>query len=256
MNLFLHGAKDFRVTQGDTLRNPNYLWRGSLQTFDCVVANPPFSLKNWGAEQFGSDIYGRNLWGCPTDSNGDFAWLQHMVKSMNPKTGRCAVVLPQGVLFRGGKEGEIRKQLVESDKLECVITLTGGVFYSTGVSACILFLNNNKNANHRGKVCLIDASGIYTPQRAQNVMTEEDIQRVYSLYSAYEAVIERVKIATVADIREKDYTLAINNYIEKKEQETIPPEEVRRQYLEAYEAMLRAEEKMKRLLLDGGYVSE
>ena len=256
MNLFLHGAKDFRVTQGDTLRNPNYLWRGNLQTFDCVVANPPFSLKNWGAEQFGSDIYGRNLWGCPTDSNGDFAWLQHMVKSMNPKTGRCAVVLPQGVLFRGGKEGEIRKQLVESDKLECVITLTGGVFYSTGVSACILFLNNNKNANHRGKVCLIDASGIYTPQRAQNVMTEEDIQRVYSLYSAYEAVIERVKIATVADIREKDYTLAINNYIEKKEQETIPPEEVRRQYLEAYEAMLRAEEKMKRLLLDGGYVSE
>ena len=256
MNLFLHGAKDFRVTQGDTLRNPNYLWRGNLQTFDCVVANPPFSLKNWGAEQFSSDIYGRNLWGCPTDSNGDFAWLQHMVKSMNPKTGRCAVVLPQGVLFRGGKEGEIRKQLVESDKLECVITLTGGVFYSTGVSACILFLNNNKNANHRGKVCLIDASGIYTPQRAQNVMTEEDIQRVYSLYSAYEAVIERVKIATVADIREKDYTLAINNYIEKKEQETIPPEEVRRQYLEAYEAMLRAEEKMKRLLLDGGYVSE
>ena len=256
MNLFLHGAKDFRVTQGDTLRNPNYLWRGNLQTFDCVVANPPFSLKNWGAEQFSSDIYGRNLWGCPTDSNGDFAWLQHMVKSMNPKTGRCAVVLPQGVLFRGGKEGEIRKQLVESDKLECVITLTGGVFYSTGVSACILFLNNNKNANHRGKVCLIDASGIYTPQRAQNVMTEEDIQRVYSLYSAYEAVIERVKIATVADIREKDYTLAINNYIEKKEQETIPPEEVRRQYFEAYEAMLRAEEKMKKLLLEGGYVSE
>lgn len=256
MNLFLHGAKDFRVTQGDTLRSPNYLWRGSLQTFDCVVANPPFSLKNWGAEQFGSDIYGRNLWGCPTDSNGDFAWLQHMVKSMNPKTGRCAVVLPQGVLFRGGKEGEIRRQLVESDKLECVITLTGGVFYSTGVSACILFLNNNKNANHRGKVCLIDASGIYTPQRAQNVMTEEDIQRVYSLYSAYADVIERVKIATVADIREKDYTLAINNYIEKKEQETIPPEEVRRQYFEAYEAMLRAEEKMKRLLLDGGYVSE
>ena len=159
-------------------------------------------------------------------------------------------------MFRSGKEGEIRKQLVESDKLECVITLTGGVFYSTGVSACILFLNNNKNADHRGKICLIDASGIYTPQRAQNVMTEEDIQKVYSLYSAYEDVIERVKIATIADIREKDYTLAINNYIEKKEQETIPPEEVRRQYFEAYEAMLRAEEKMKRLLLDGGYVSE
>ena len=256
MNLFLHGAKEFQVTQGDTLRSPNYLYRGSLQTFQCVVANPPFSLKNWGAEQFASDIYGRNIWGCPTDSNGDFAWLQHMVKSMDPKTGRCAVVLPQGVLFRSGKEGEIRKQLVESDKLECIITLTGGIFYSTGVSACILFLNNDKPAQHRGKVCMIDASEIYTPQRAQNIMTENDIQKVYALYTAYEDVIERVKIASISDIREKGYTLAINNYIEKKEQETVSPEEVRRQYYEAYEEMLRAEEKMKKLLLEGGYVSE
>lgn len=256
MNLFLHGARDFKVTQGDTLRSPNYLDRGSLQTFDCVVANPPFSLKNWGSEQFSSDIYGRNIWGCPTDSNGDFAWLQHMVKSMNPKTGRCAVVLPQGVLFRGGKEGEIRKQLVESDKLEAIITLASGVFYSTGVSACILFLNNNKSVEHRGRLCMIDASGIYTPQRAQNIMTEEDIQKVYGLYIAYEDVTEKVKVVTIPEIREKDYSLAINNYIEKKEQETVPPAEIRRQYFEAYEEMLAAEEKMRRLLLEGGYVSE
>ena len=256
MNLFLHGARDFKVAQGDTLRSPNYLERGSLKTFDCVVANPPFSLKNWGSEQFSSDIYGRNIWGCPTDSNGDFAWLQHMVKSMNPKTGRCAVVLPQGVLFRGGKEGEIRKQLVESDKLEAIITLASGVFYSTGVSACILFLNNNKSVEHRGRICMIDASGIYTPQRAQNIMTEDDIQKVYGLFTAYEDVIERVKVVTIPEIREKDYSLAINNYIEKKEQETVPPAEIRRQYFEAYEEMLSAEAKMRRLLLEGGYVSE
>ena len=256
MNLFLHGAKDFKVTQGDTLRSPNYLERGSLQTFDCVVANPPFSLKNWGSEQFSSDIYGRNIWGCPTDSNGDFAWLQHMVKSMNPKTGRCAVVLPQGVLFRGGKEGEIRRQLVESDKLEAIITMASGVFYSTGVSACILFLNNNKTVSHRGRICMIDGSGIYTPQRAQNIMTEADIQTVFDYYTAYEDVIEKVKIVTIADIREKDYSLAINNYIEKKEQETVPPEEIRRQYFEAYDAMIEAETRMRELLLKGGYVSE
>lgn len=256
MNLFLHGARDFKVTQGDTLRSPNYLERGSLKTFDCVVANPPFSLKNWGSEQFSSDIYGRNIWGCPTDSNGDFAWLQHMVKSMNPTNGRCAVVLPQGVLFRGGKEGDIRRQLVESDKLEAIITLASGVFYSTGVSACILFLNNNKSTEHRGRICMIDGSGIYTPQRAQNVMTESDIQRVYALYAAYEDVIEKVKIVTLPKIREKEYSLAINNYIEKKEQETVPPAEVRRQYFAAYEEMLAAEEKMRQLLLEGGYISE
>ena len=256
MNLFLHGAKDFKVTQGDTLRSPNYLERGSLQTFDCVVANPPFSLKNWGSEQFSSDIYGRNIWGCPTDSNGDFAWLQHMVKSMNPKTGRCAVVLPQGVLFRSGKEGEIRKQLIESDKLEAIITMASGVFYSTGVSACILFLNNNKAVSHRGRICMIDGSGIYTPQRAQNIMTEADIQTVFDYYTAYEDVIEKVKVVTIADIREKDYSLAINNYIEKKEQETVPPEEIRRQYFEAYDEMIEAETRMRELLLKGGYISE
>lgn len=256
MNLFLHGARDFHITQGDTLRSPNYLERGSLKTFDCVVANPPFSLKNWGAEQFSSDIYGRNLWGCPTDSNGDFAWLQHMVKSMNPKTGRCAVVLPQGVLFRGGKEGEMRRQLVESDKLECVITLVGGVFYSTGVSACILFLNNAKEEEHKGRVCLIDASNIYTPQRAQNIMTEEDIGKVYALYTGYQDVVEQCRVVTLSDIRDKGYTLAVNNYIEKKEQETVPPAEVRRRYFEAYNAVIAAEDTMKKLLLEGGYIHE
>lgn len=256
MNLFLHGAVDFKVTQGDTLRAPNYLDGGKLKTFSCVIANPPFSLKNWGAEQFASDIYGRNIWGCPTDSNGDFAWLQHMVKSMDEKIGRCAVVLPQGVLFRGGKEGEIRKKLVESDKLECIITLVGGVFYSTGVSACILLLNNSKAHNHKGRICLIDASSIYTPQRAQNIMSEEDIQTVYKLYMNYEDVIERCKVVTLEDIRSKDYTLAINNYIEKKAQETVPPKEVRRQYFEALDEVLEAEAEMRRLLVEGGYVNE
>ena len=162
MNLFLHGARDFKIKQGDTLKSPFFLDKGKLQTFNCVIANPPFSLKAWGAEQFSSDIYGRNIWGSPTDSSADFAWLQHMVKSMDKDNGRCAVVLPQGVLFHGGKEGEMRKQLVESDKLEAVITLVSGVFYSTGVSACILILNNSKVAEHKGKVCLIDASKIYT----------------------------------------------------------------------------------------------
>ncbi|MFD1734986.1 N-6 DNA methylase [Bacillus salitolerans] len=256
MNLFLHGAKDFKVTQGDTLRSPNYHEGGKLKTFDCVVANPPFSLKSWGAEQFSSDIYGRNMWGSPSDSNADYAWLQHMVKSMNQKTGRCAVVLPQGVLSRGGKEGEIRKQLVESDKLECVITLVGGVFYSTGVSACILLLNNEKKNDHKGRICMIDASDIYTAQRAQNIMTDDDISKVFKFYNDYKDVTEKVKVVTIPDVREKGYTLAINNYIEKKKQEIVPPAEARRQYFEAFDEMLEAEETMRNLLIEGGYVNE
>lgn len=256
MNLFLHGARDFNVVQGDTLRNPGFLKRGSLQTFDCVIANPPFSLKNWGAEAFSSDIYGRNIWGCPSDSCADFAWLQHMVSSMDPKNGRCAIILPQGVLFHGGKDGEMRQKLVESDKLEAVVTFVSGVFYSTGVSACALILNNNKPAEHKNKICLIDASNIYTPKRAQNIMTDDDIQQVCDLYADYKDVIEKCKIVTLDDIKAKDYTLSVNSYIEKKQQETIDPTVVKKEFLEALSAVTTAEDKLKQLLVEGGYIHE
>lgn len=256
MNLFLHGARDFNIVQGDTLRSPLFLHRGGLKTFDCVIANPPFSLKKWGAEQFASDVYGRNLWGSPTDSSADFAWLQHMVTSMDKNNGRCAVVLPQGVLFHGGKEGEIRKRLIESDKLECVITLVSGLFYSTGVSACILILNNNKPADHRGKVCFIDASNIYTAQRAQNIMTERNVEEVFNLYKEYKDVIEKSQIATMGDIRLNDYTLSVNSYIEKVPHETICPQEVKNAFFLALEEAIAAEDNFKRLLIEGGYISE
>lgn len=256
MNLFLHGARDFNVVQGDTLRNPGFLKRGSLQTFDCVIANPPFSLKNWGAEAFSSDIYGRNIWGCPSDSCADFAWLQHMISSMDPKKGRCAIILPQGVLFHGGKDGEMRQKLVESDKLEAIVTFVSGVFYSTGVSACALILNNNKPAEHKNKICLIDASNIYTPKRAQNIMTDDDIQQVCDLYADYKDVIEKCKIVTLDDIKARDYTLSVNSYIEKKQQETIDPAVVKKEFLEALSAVTTAEDKLKQLLAEGGYIHE
>ena len=256
MNLFLHGAKDFKIIQGDTLRDPKFLRAGKVQKFDCVIANPPFSLDNWGASQFTNDTFGRNIWGSPTDSNGDFAWLQHMVSSMKQNTGRCAVVLPQGVLFRGGKEAEMRRQLIKSDKLECVITLVSGVFYSTGVAACILLLNNNKREAHKGKICLIDGAKFYTPKRAQVLMTQEDIDKVFKIYQNYDDVIEVSKIITIEDAENKDFSLALNNYIEKKKAYKVSPEEVKKTYFEAYKKMIDAEDKMKRLLIEGGYINE
>ena len=256
MNLFLHGAQDFKLSQGDTLRSPNFVEHNQLKTFDCVIANPPFSLKKWGAEQFASDIYGRNMWGCPTDSSADFAWLQHMVKSMNGKNGRCAVVLPQGVLFRSGKEGNIRKELILSDKLEAVITLVSGVFYSTGVSACILFLNNNKPTNKRNKIMMIDASKIYTAQRAQNMMTEEDVQRVYKLYSDNNDVMEYAKIVSIDDVAARDYSLAVNNYIEKPLAEVKDPKLVREEFFAALKEVQEAETKLKELLQKEGFLNE
>lgn len=256
MNLFLHGASDFKIRQGDTLRNPKFIEHGKIQHFNCVLANPPFGQEKWGADSFESDKYGRNMWGCPSDSNADYAWLQHMVKSMNPMRGKVAVVLPQGVLFHGGKEGKIREQLIKSDLIETVIALAGGVFYGTGVSACILFLNNHKKPEHKGKVCLIDATNIYTPKRAQKVMKEKDINEVFELYQNYEDKIEKCKIVTIDKLDEEGNTLAVNTYIEKKKQEIVAPEIVRQQYYDALENVRKAEEKMRTLLIEGGYINE
>lgn len=256
MNLFLHGAREFKIVQGDTLTDPFFTEGNHLKTFDCVLANPPFSLKHWGAKAFEHDKYGRNIWGCPSDSNADFAWLQHMVASMDKKHGRVAVVLPQGVLFRTGKDGTMRKKLVESDLLEAVITLKGGIFYGAGVSACILFLKQDKSKNHIGRVCMIDASEIYTPQRAQDYMSEDDIAEVYKLYTDYQDVVERCKVVTLKDIKDKDYTLSTNVYIEKKPVPITPPSVVREQYYASYKRALEYEKRLRELLKEGGYIDE
>lgn len=256
MNLYLHGAQDFRITQGDTLRSPNYIYRGELQTFDCVIANPPFGLKNWGASAFESDIYGRNIWGCPSDSNADYAWIQHMVKSMDRQNGRAAVIMPQGVLFHGGKEGDIRAELIKSDKVEAVITLVNGLFYGAGVSACILVLNNNKPANHKGKILLIDGSKTYKALRAQNILTEENVDELYKLFCDYEDVIDKAKVVTIENVRDKDYTLSVNTYIDKKSTEAIDPKEVKRQYFEAVENVKVAEKRLRELLVKEGLLNE
>lgn len=256
MNLFLHGAREFKVVQGDTLTDPYFTEGNHLKTFDCVLANPPFSLKHWGAKAFEHDKYGRNIWGCPSDSNADFAWLQHMVASMDKKHGRVAVVLPQGVLFRTGKDGKMRNKLVESDLLEAVITLKGGIFYGAGVSACILFLKQDKSRNHIGRVCMIDASEIYTPQRAQDYMSEENIEEVYKLYEDYQDVVERCKIVTIQDIKDKDYTLSTNVYIEKKPVPITPPSVVRERYYASYKRALEYEDRLRKLLKEGGYIDE
>lgn len=256
MNLFLHGAREFKVVQGDTLVDPSFTEGNHLKTFDCVLANPPFSLKHWGAAAFEHDKYGRNIWGSPSDSNADFAWLQHMVASMDKKHGRVAVVLPQGVLFRTGKDGKMRKKLVDSDLLEAVITLKGGIFYGAGVSACILFLKQDKSKNHIGRVCMIDASEIYTPQRAQDYMSEDDIAEVNKLYTDYQDVIERCKIVTLKDIKDKGYTLSTNVYIEKKPVPITPPSVVRDRYYASYKRAMEYEKRLRELLKEGGYIDE
>ena len=254
MNLFLHGAREFKIEREDTLRHPMFIHHGQIRQFDCVLANPPFGLDKWGAAAFENDQWGRNIWGSPTDSNADFAWLQHMYKSMKPGTGRCAVVMPQGVLFHGGREGTIRQRMIESDIIECVITLVGNLFYGAGVSACILFLNNNKPLAHRGKICMIDATGIYTAKRAKNIMTETDTAEVYKYWADYKPVIDKCAIVDIDTIAQNGYSLSVNSYLEKTPAPPMDPKKVRRDFIEAVQEVQRCEDILKALLKEGGYI--
>lgn len=256
MNLFLHGASDFTIMQGDTLRDPRIVQNGKLAQFDCVIANPPFSLDKWGAEVWESERFGRNIWGVPQPSNGDYAWIQHMICSMKPQSGRAAVVFPQGVLFRDKKEYEMRKQLIMSDKLECVITLANNLFYGAGIPACLLIFRNRKPENKVGKVLLIDASNIYTPKRAQNELSNDDIDAIYKLYSGYKDVEGTAKVITVRDMEEKDYTLSVNRYIERKVVKVKPYTEVKQEFLSAYQSVKNAESRFVKLLAQSGYIND
>ena len=248
MNLFLHGANDFNIMCGDTLRDPKILANEHLAHFDCVIANPPFSLENWGAEAWKTDRYGRNLWGTPSDKNGDYAWLQHMVASMRSLTGRMAVVLPQGVLFRGNEEGRIREELVKHDYVEAIITLGDKLFYGTGLSPCLFILRDQKPEAHKGKVLMIDGSKILTPQRAQNILSDDDVDELYRLYTAYDEEEDKSIVVTIEQIAQKGYDLSPNKYVTYHKEETKPYSEVLAEFKAAYQHMQEAEKKFREIL--------
>ena len=248
MNLFLHGASDFNILQGDTLRDPKILQSGNLAKFDCVIANPPFSLENWGATEWSNDKFKRNLWGTPSDKCGDYAWIQHMVCSMAPATGRMAVVMPQGVLFRGNQELIIRQKLIESDYIEAVVTLGDKLFYGTGLSPCFMILRRMKPAAHSGRILMIDGTKILTPKRAQNVLEPKDTDRLYELYQKYEDVEDFAKVVTLKEIEEKDFDLSPNRYVEYHREEIRPYAEVLAEFKQAYEDVIRLEKEFTDLL--------
>ncbi|MGF1750604.1 N-6 DNA methylase [Vibrio cionasavignyae] len=248
MNMFLHGIEDFEILRGDTLRHPAFFEADGLKTFDCVIANPPFSLKDWGSENWANDPYGRNIAGVPPKGNGDMAWVQHMVKSMN-STGRMTVVLPHGALFRKAAEGKIRKQLLEQDMLEAVIGLGPNVFYGTQLAACVMVFKQNKPADKKGKVMFIDASDQIRVGRAQNFLEPNHVQLIYDWYHNYQDVENYVKVASMDELAENDYNLNIPLYVEKIIEDNLPSvEEAMADLKQAWQESLDAEEKFKKVL--------
>ncbi|OGZ05518.1 MAG: DNA methylase [Candidatus Lloydbacteria bacterium RIFCSPHIGHO2_01_FULL_49_22] len=249
MNMFLHDVQDFQIQRGDTLRSPAYYEGDQLSTFDCVIANPPFSLKKWGDDLWIQDPYGRNFAGVPPAGYGDYAWVQHMIKSMSYPRGRIAVVLPHGALFRKGREGQIRKKIIETDALEAVIGLGPNIFYGATVAACILVFRANKPDNKEGKVLFIDASDQVRVDRAQNYLEQRHVDQIFDWYSAFKGVKDHAVVATLKDIAANDWSLNISLYIEKISGKTLPSvEEATKELKNSLEEVWEAETELKRLL--------
>lgn len=232
MNLFLHGVEDFNVARSDTLRDPAFFLGDELATFDCVIANPPFSLKKWGDEIWATDRFGRNFGAVPPKKTGDYAWVQHMIKSMAAKTGRLAVVLPQGALFRGGSELRIRRQVLESDLVEAVVCLAPNLFYGTNLDAGVMVLRRRKAPERQGKVLMIDASGEFTRDRNQSVLEDRHRERIEGAYAAFEDEEGFAHVASLGEIESNGFNLSVNRY--------VTPAEERRPTLAEATADLRA----------------
>lgn len=259
MNMFLHGFDNAVIRWGDTLRNPKLKENDKLMKFDTVIANPPFSLDKWGAEEATNDTYNRFWRGIPPKSKGDWAFISHMIEVAQEGSGKVGVVIPHGVLFRGASEGKIRQHVIDENLLEAVIGLPANLFFGTGIPAAIAIFNKGKKTDN---VLFIDASKEYESGKNQNKLRPEDIEHIVSTYRQFTAgqlepgVAEEkyAFVATPADIKENDYNLNIPRYVDTFEEEAevdIPAVQKEIDALEAELAEVQA--KMKDYLKDLGY---
>jgi type I restriction enzyme M protein len=213
MNLVLHGVEDFEIAVGNTLSNPAFIEGDRLQTFDVVLANPPYSIKKWNREAWQSDPWGRNFLGTPPQGRADYAFFQHILKSLDPKTGRCAILFPHGVLFRN-PEAEMRRKLVELDVVECVLGLGPNLFYNSPMEASVVICRTQKPADRKGRILFIDALHEVARERANSFLTPEHQQRILSAYQSFIDDPGFAKVETIANVLKQDGSLSIPRYVQ------------------------------------------
>ena len=241
MNLFLHGVKDFAIVNGDTLRAPAFVDGGKLRQFDLILANPPYSISQWDREAFTADKYGRNFLGVPPQGRADYAFLQHIVKSLDENTGRCAILFPHGVLFRN-EESAMREKLVRSDAVECVIGLGPNLFYNSPMEACIMICRMNKRPDRRGQVLFINAINEVERKNAQSFLEDKHIQRIAKAYETYGTEEGFARVVTIQDIADNNFSLSIPLYVKQPVAEDAVDT---RPVQECYDAWRAASEMMK-----------
>ncbi|RLA21392.1 MAG: SAM-dependent DNA methyltransferase [Gammaproteobacteria bacterium] len=215
MNLVLHGVSDFDVRSGNTLHEPALIEGDRLKTFDVVLANPPYSIKKWNREAWQSDQWGRNFLGTPAQGRADYAFFQHILKSMDPQAGRCAILFPHGVLFRKA-EAELRRNLVATDIVECVLGLGPSLFYNSPMEACIVICRSKKPEHRRGKIIFIDALHECAREGAQSYLKPDHQKRILDAYQAFESEPEFAYVATTDEIVDKNSDLTVHHYVVRK----------------------------------------
>lgn len=224
MNLYLNGVEDFSVVREDTLKHPAFVDGSQLRKFDVVLANPPYAIKTWDRDSFANDKWSRNFLGTPPQSCADYAFIQHILCSMAPTTGRCAILLPHGILFRN-QEKDIRKKLVGIDLLECVIALGHYLFYNSAMISCVLIFNSNKSELRKGKVLFIEAENEVTRKNAQSFLESKHINRMLNAYSSFENEEGYCKVVSNEEILRNDGKLSVSLYVEGVASEFKDPEQ-------------------------------
>ncbi|WP_163469215.1 type I restriction-modification system subunit M [Fusobacterium sp. IOR10] len=268
MNMFLHGVEDANIWLGDTLASPKNIENDNLMKFQVVVANPPFSLDKWdsgflpdsGLDEKGKpakmsaslDPYKRFTLGVPPKSKGDYAFVLHMINSLDEENGRMAVVLPHGTLFRGSSEGKIRRSLLELNLVDAVIGLPPNLFFGTSIPACIMIFKKNKNNKD---VLFIDASGedCFEKGKNQNTLREEDIKRIVETYKERKEIEKFSHIATLEEIKENDFNLNIPRYVDTfEEEEPVNIQEVKQEIEKIDEELVEVRSKLQEYLKELG----
>lgn len=220
MNMFLHGIEDFQIIRGDTLANPAFLENDQLKTFNVILANPPYSIKRWNRTAFEHDPFGRNMFGTPPQGCADYAFEQHILKSLDSKNGRSVVLWPHGVLFRD-QEQHIRKQLIEADLIEAIIGLGPNLFYNSPMESCLLVCRTNKRTEQKGKILFINAVKEVKRENANSYLTDENISKISSAYHDYKNINGFARIVPYKDILVNNSNLNISFYLSNVKEKVI-----------------------------------
>jgi type I restriction enzyme M protein len=212
MNMFMHGIEEFSIVRGDTLAQPAFLENDTLKKFNVILANPPYSIKVWDRKSFENDPYGRNLWGTPPQGCADYAFQQHIQKSLNEKNGRSISLWPHGVLFRDS-EAEMRRKMIEEDLVECVIGLGPNLFYNSPMEASLLIAKTNKAKNRKGKILFINAVHEVKQEKTMGFLEDKHIDKIFNAYQNFNAIENFAALASLDDVLNNNGNMSISLYV-------------------------------------------